>query len=111
MIKNRVVYTPHLRDTILPGITRKSIMTLAMYRLYLSVCIKDISVEELVRADEVFTTGTAAVVTPIGAIKDGEKEYIIGNGQVGQTTRNLYELLTGIQCGDIEDKSHWLKKV
>lgn len=111
ILKNNVLSTPLLRDTILPGITRKSIMTLASRELKMDVHEEDIRVRELKKADEVFACGTAAVITPIGKIKDGAKEYIVNNGETGPITRKLYDLLTGIQYGDIEDKFGWLEKV
>ena len=111
MVKNGVLYTPLLRDTILPGITRKSIMTLAASELNLKVREKDITVKELRKADEVFACGTAAVITPIGKMKNGSDFHTIGSGEVGKITKKLYELLTGIQYGDEEDKFGWLTKV
>lgn len=109
-IKNNVLYTPILRDTILPGITRRSIMTLAKAELRMKVCERDISVEQLAAADEVFASGTAAVITPIGSVKNGKTIYTINNGEVGQITIKLYDLLTGIQYGDVPDKFGWLMK-
>lgn len=111
VVKNGVVYAPLLRDTVLDGITRRSIMVLAKSELRLNVREKNISVKELQEADEVFACGTAAVITPIGKIKDGNKECAIGNGQVGEITKKLYELLTGIQYGEVPDKFGWLTKV
>lgn len=108
VVKNNVLYTPFLRDTILAGIIRKSIIELAREELHLQVYEKDISVKGAIEADEVFVTGTAAIVTSIGEIKDGGKFYTIGDGEAGTITRKLYELLTGIQYGELPDKYKWL---
>ena len=111
IVRDGTVYAPLTRDTVLSGITRKSVANLAQFELRRPFCAGDISVESLLSADEVFATGTAAVVTPIGKIKDGKKEYVVGSGQAGPVTQKLYDLLTGIQYGDIEDKFGWLAKV
>ncbi len=123
IVKDNILYTPLLRDTILAGITRKSIITLATKELGLKTYEKDIFVEKhwwqfwrfrapiLKKADEVFASGTAAVITPIGQIKDRGTFYTIADGEVGIITRKLYELLTGIQYGEIPDKFHWLVAV
>lgn len=111
MVKNSAIYTPRLGDTILPGITRKSIITLAKKELNLKVRVGNVSAEQLIEADEVFACGTAAVVTPINKLKDGGIMHTIGSGEIGEITKKLYELLTGIQYGDLEDKFGWLTKV
>lgn len=111
VIKKGVVYTPRLKDTILAGVTRKSIIILAESELRLDVCVKDITVKQLLQADEVFACGTAAVITPIGEIKDGETIKTIGSGEPGEITRKLYDLLTDIQHGDREDRFKWLTKI
>lgn len=111
MVKNNIVYTPRLTDTILPGITRKSVIALTKSELNLEVREEDIPLWQLINADEVFATGTAAIITPISQIKDGERMRAIGLGQTGEITKKIYDLLTGIQYGDIEDKFGWLTKV
>ncbi len=112
VVKNDVLYTPLVGDTILSGITRKSIITLAKSVLRLKVNEQDILVKAVTKmADEVFACGTAAAITPIGQIRDGETIYTIGNGQPGKITKKLYDLLTGVQRGDIKDKFGWMQKV
>ena len=112
-VKGNVIYTPRLRDTILPGITRRSIMTLAKKMLGLKVRERNITVQQLIGADEAFASGTAAVITPIGKIRDGDNLniYTIGNGEVGEITRKLYDLFTGIQHGVVKDDFGWLTEV
>ena len=58
-----------------------------------------------------FLCGTAAVVSPIGKLAYGDKEYVIGGGKIGEVTQKLYDLLTGIQWGKIEDSFGWVYKL
>ncbi len=110
------VVTPQLLGSVLPGITRKSCIEL----------LRDngIEVEERqISADEVFTalkegrleeawgTGTAAVVSPIGELSYNGEKYTINNFEIGATTQMLYDTLTGIQWGKIEDTKGWIVKV
>lgn len=107
------VVTPELLGSVLPGITRKSCIEL----------LRDngIEVEERkISADEVFTalkegrleeawgTGTAAVVSPIGELAYKGEKYTINNFEIGKTTQMLYDTLTGIQWGKIEDTKGWI---
>ena len=76
-----------------------------------------LSLDELVsamesgRLEEAWGCGTAAVVSPIGKLAIGEKEYIIGGGKIGEVTQKLYDLLTGIQWGKLEDEFGWVYKL
>ncbi|KAJ4825764.1 Branched-chain-amino-acid aminotransferase, mitochondrial [Turnera subulata] len=97
IVKGDVISTPATNGTILPGITRKSIIDIARDSGYkVEEC--DIPVEELVGADEVFCTGTAVVVAPVGSItyKDKRIEFKVGAQSVSQ---KLYTALVGIQMG------------
>jgi len=109
-VLNGEVVTPKL-GSILPGITRASIITLAKDKLKINVIERDISYEEVFDASEVFCTGTAAVVTPIGSITFEGKEHIFNNFKVGKVTQDLYDLLTGIQLGEKPDPYNWVVKV
>ncbi len=107
------VVTPSLDDgTVLPGITRKSMLEVLRDKGY-KVEERKISVEELAEAvkagklEEAWGTGTAAVVSPVGKLEIDGKDYIINGGKIGETTHMLYETLTGIQWGKIEDKYGW----
>lgn len=108
IVKNNILFTPIIGDTILPGITRDSLITLARNVLGLKVFEKRLTVEELLNADEAYCCGTAASVTSISRVKDGDKFYTIGNGKQGRITKILHNLLTGIQFGDHEDVFGWL---
>ncbi|KAL9415393.1 hypothetical protein AB3S75_043645 [Citrus x aurantiifolia] len=105
VVKENVISTPPTNGTILPGITRKSIIEIARVLGY-QVEERAILVEELFDAEEVFCTGTAVVVNPVNSItyQDQRTEYKRGVGTVGQ---KLYEILTGIQSGCIEDEMGW----
>ncbi|GAV90236.1 Aminotran_4 domain-containing protein [Cephalotus follicularis] len=109
IVKGNAISTPGINGTILPGITRKSIIDLALDFGY-QVEERDIPVEELIDADEVFCTGTAVVVTPVGSITHQgiRTEYKIGAEAVYQ---KLHATLTGIQTGRIEDKMGWTLEV
>ena len=110
------IVTPMLTGSILPGITRKSCIEV-LKSLGYQVSERLLSVDELVsalengRLEEAWGCGTAAVVSPIGKLAYGEKEYIVGGGKIGEVTQKLYDLLTGIQWGKIEDTFHWVHKI
>ena len=110
------VVTPELSGSILPGITRKSI--LEMLRAQgADVEERRISIDELVQAlengtlEEAWGCGTAAVVSPVGWLAYQGKEYTINNGLIGETTQKLYDELTAIQWGKAEDTHGWIYKV
>lgn len=110
ILKGNVISTPALiHGTILPGVTRKSIMEIALDFGY-QVEERVIPVEDLLEADEAFCTGTAVTVNPIGAVtyQTRRVEYKTGNGAISQ---KLYETLTGIQTACLEDKKGWTLEV
>lgn len=110
------IVTPLLTDSILPGITRKSCIELLRAKGY-SVSERLLSVDELVSTlergtlEEAWGCGTAAVVSPIGRLAYGEKVYEVGSRQIGPVTQLLYDTLTGIQRGRIEDAFGWIMSV
>ncbi|KAL5210951.1 hypothetical protein ABZP36_006574 [Zizania latifolia] len=105
IIKGGVVATPATVGTILPGITRKSIIELARDRGY-QVEERLVSIDDLIGADEVFCTGTAVVVAPVSTVTyQGQRhEFRTGQGTLSQT---LHTALTSIQMGLAEDKKGW----
>jgi len=110
------VVTPALNGSILPGITRDSVMTLCRDWGY-EVEERLISIDELVEAqksgalEEVFGTGTAAVITPVGKLRYKDEVMTIADGETGPRSRRLYDTVTGIQRGELEDKHGWRMKV
>lgn len=115
MVGDEIV-TPKLTGSILPGITRKSCIELLREKGY-KVSERLFSVDELAEAlekgtlKEAWGCGTAAVVSPIGKLVLGEKEFVINNGEIGTVTQMLYDTLTGIQWGRIEDTHNWTVKL
>ncbi|MDU4504699.1 MAG: aminotransferase class IV, partial [Staphylococcus warneri] len=98
--------------SILPGITRKSIIELAKELGY-EVEERKVSIDELFEAydkgelTEVFGSGTAAVISPVGTLKYEDREIVINNNEPGEITKKLYDTYTGIQSGKLEDKHGW----
>ena len=115
MIGDEVV-TPKLTGSILPGITRKSCIEVLTKEGY-KVSERLLSVDELGQAleqgnlKEAWGCGTAAVVSPIGELCYKGQKYIINNGQIGKVTQHLYDTLTGIQWGKIEDTFGWTVEI
>ncbi len=109
VIEDKLV-TPLTSGTILPGITRMSVIELAAKKLGMVVEERDVSYKELFDDGciEVFCTGTAAVITPIKSVSIEQQKKVFSGGEPGQYTRKLYELLTGIQRLEIEDEFNWV---
>ncbi|KAL5217848.1 hypothetical protein ABZP36_018532 [Zizania latifolia] len=106
IVKGNVISTPAIKGTILPGITRKSIVQVAQ-RNGFKVEERLVSVDELLEADEVFCTGTAVVVSPVGSITYLENRVEYGNQGIGVVSQQLYTSLTSLQMGDAEDCMGW----
>ena len=114
---NGEVVTPTLvTGTVLPGVTRRSIIQLLKDRKQ-SVTERLFSVDEFVKAvesgsiEEAWGCGTAAVVSPIGKLIYNGKEDVIGDGSIGTLTQSLYDELTGIQWGKCDDAHGWVCSV
>ncbi len=113
---NGEVITPELTGSVLPGITRKSCIELLKNWGY-KVSERLISVDELTEAaktgklEEAWGTGTAAVVSPIGHLIYEGIDSTVSNNKIGELTQKLYDELTGIQWGKVEDKYGWCYKV
>ena len=110
------IVTPALTGSVLPGITRKSCLELLKGWGY-EVEERLLSAEELFDAaesgklEEAWGTGTAAVVSPVGEMAWGDRSCIINEGKIGPTVQKLYDTLTGIQWGKVEDTNGWTMKV
>lgn len=107
-LKNGNLVTPDLRDTILPGINRSSVITLAK-EWGVDVEERQISVDEA-QADgaECFVSGTAAGVTPVESITHNGKTAVFNDKKIGDLTRKLRDTLKGIQYGAMEDPHGWM---
>ena len=110
------VVTPALQGSILPGVTRMSAIEI-LKSWGLNVSERPIEIQEIYDAyqngqlKEAFGTGTAAVISPIGQLKWDDHVMEINNGKIGDISQRLYDTLTGIQWGDIEDTMHWTVEV
>ncbi|KAI3489826.1 hypothetical protein L1887_46041 [Cichorium endivia] len=107
VVKGNIISTPAIKGTILPGITRKSIIDVARSQGF-QVEEKPVTVDELLDADEVFCTGTAVVVSPVGSITYLGKSVSYGSSGVGLVSQQLYTALTQLQMGLTEDKMGWV---
>ena len=108
--KDGTVVTP-LSDTILPSITRRSLMYVAEHVLGMKVEQRKVRVDELGDFVECGLCGTAAVISPVGKIVDHGKEIVYGMQDMGPVTKKLYETLRGIQMGEIEAPAGWIKTI
>jgi branched-chain amino acid aminotransferase len=115
IIDGQLVTSP-LTGTILPGVTRKSLLEMAP-DLGIEPVERLVDIDELVdgiesgSVTEVFGAGTAAIISPVGKITHNDKEYIINNNQTGPWAQKFFDTLIGIQCGEIEDKHGWVRVV
>ncbi|NRD77819.1 branched-chain amino acid aminotransferase [Bacillus sp. BRMEA1] len=113
---NGEVVTPKLNGSILPGVTRDSVIELLNY-WNIPVREEKISIEEIFAAhergelEEVFGTGTAAVISPVGELNWNGRVITINDYQIGQLSQRIYDELTGIQLGKKEDPFNWTVKV
>ncbi|MBF0777790.1 branched-chain amino acid aminotransferase [Streptococcus cuniculi] len=109
--KNNEFVTP-LSPSILPSITKYSLLYLAEHRLGMKAVEREVFVEELPDFVEAGACGTAAVISPIGGVQRGDEFHVFySETEVGPVTRSLYDELTGIQFGDIEAPTGWIVKV
>ena len=110
------VVTPMLEGSVLPGITRKSVIEL-LKRDGIKVEERRIAIEEVEDAaargtlGEVFGTGTAAVISPVGRLRVGENTIELCGGKIGALSQRLYDALTGIQWGRLPDAMEWTRVV
>ena len=110
--KDGKVVTPK-SNSILPSITRRSLMAVAKDYLGLEVEERPIAKEELKDFAECGLCGTAAVISPVGKIVDHDEEICLPSGMedMGPVTKKLYDTLTGIQMGRIEAPEGWIKEI
>jgi branched-chain amino acid aminotransferase len=112
---NKIV-TPRLNGSILPGITRDSVLKLAKQlgyeaeeeRLDINEIFADAKSGKLTEA---FGTGTAAVISPVGTLALKDEKVVLGDGGIGKISQKLYDTLTGIQYGRLPDENGWIVKL
>ena len=115
MIGDEIITAP-LAGTILPGITRDSVLTL-LREWGIRASERKISIDDIIVAakkgelKEAFASGTAAVISPMGLLHYQDKEYTISNREVGPISQKLYDTITGIQTGKIADTHGWIQRV
>ncbi len=108
--------TPELSGSLLPGVTRDSLLALSV-DAGIAVEERKVSSEELRKGvasgdiTEVFACGTAAVITPVGRVKGDSDDYQIGDGKPGEVTTALRDTLTGIQRGTFADTHGWMTEL
>ncbi len=113
---NGVIVTPELNGSILLGVTRDSVINLCK-SWGLPVEERKISIDEIFEAykngslEEVFGTGTAAVISPVGQLRWDEHIMKVQDGGIGEYSQRLYDTITGIQLGKLEDKFNWIIEV
>ncbi len=114
--EGKKIVTPPLTGSILPGVTRKSVLRLAADLGY-EVAEEPVDVHEMLagiksgKVSEVFGCGTAAVIAPVGKFGYKEQEYIINNNQVGPVATRMYQELTDIQFGRKADPYGWTQLI
>lgn len=115
VIDDTIVTAP-LEGSVLPGVTRDSIIHILKDWGY-KVEERELSIDELMEAGrngkltEAFGTGTAAVISPVGQLYYKGEEVVINNFKTGELTQKLYDTLTGIQWGRLEDKYGWVRHI
>jgi len=115
MIDNEVITAP-LLGTILPGVTRASVIEL-LKKWGIKISERRLKINDVVKASEegrlqeIFASGTAAVISPVGELKFKDKNLVIGDGGVGPLAQRLYDALYGIQTGTIDDDMGWTVEV
>lgn len=113
---NGEIITPELHGSILPGITRDSVIQILEYWGH-TVTERRISMQEVYDAaksgalEEAFGTGTAAVISPIGQLNWNDEDIVINNYETGEISKNLYDSLSNIQYGVTEDIFGWTVKI
>lgn len=104
--KDDVLYTPEL-GSILPGVTRKSVIELAEEK---GIKVKEtkVSIDLVMEAKELFCTGTGASISPVGSVTYNGKKRTFNNGEVGAISKSIYNTLSDIQFERIPDKHGWI---
>jgi branched-chain amino acid aminotransferase len=108
--------TPPLSGSILPGVTRDTVLTLAR-EWKIPVAERPVEIDEVLKGaadgtlSEAFGSGTAAVISPVGSFSCRGREVQVNGGRTGELSLRLYREITGIQYGEIEDRHRWIHRV
>ena len=108
VLKDNILKTPSIDGSILPGITRDSVLKIGENLFDLKVSEEDVALEDLVNADEVFFTGTAVIVAPVGSITFNNKKIDYLKSYSDSMTKKIREALIDIQNEDIKDPFGWI---
>lgn len=108
VLKDRILKTPPTNGSILPGITRDSVLKIGKTIFDLNVREEDITVKDLINSDEVFFTGTAVIIAPVGSITFNNKKYAYKSSYSDSMTNQIRETLIDIQNENIEDPFGWI---
>ena len=115
VMENEIV-TPQLNGTILPGITRRSVLELGRH-WGLPMVERRIRIEEVLNGvrqgtiKEIFGSGTAAVISPVGELSWKGESFLVGEGKTGPVAQRFFQNLTGIQYGEMEDPYGWMELI
>jgi branched-chain amino acid aminotransferase len=115
VIDDRVITAP-LTGSILPGVTRDSVIQIVK-RWGMPVSEESLPIEEVIRAaadgrlKEAFGTGTAAVISPVGQITYQDKDYVVAGGKMGELSQRLYDEIVSIQYGEKPDTHGWVEQI
>ncbi|MFH1130435.1 MAG: aminotransferase class IV, partial [Pseudomonadota bacterium] len=115
VIGDEVITSP-LTGSILPGITRDSVLNI-LRDWGMNVSERMLSIHDVVKAaetetlKEIFGTGTAAVISPVGALSFRDKVYTVGDGKTGALAQKLFDQITGLQYARIEDRFGWTERI
>ncbi|MCL2126434.1 MAG: branched-chain amino acid aminotransferase [Oscillospiraceae bacterium] len=115
MIGDEVITSP-LIGTILPGVTRDSVIAL-LKKWNIKISERRLRIGDVIKAaeegslKEVFASGTAAVISPVGRLMFNDKTLTVGDGSVGALAERLYNTLYGLQTGELEDEMDWIVEV
>ena len=112
-INGEVITAPLDSETILPGITRDSVIQL-LKKWGVPISERKLSIDEIMEAsrngklEEIFASGTAAVISPIGTLCVKGEDFTVGDGNVGPLAQKLYDNIYGMQTGKVEDYMGWV---
>ena len=110
------IFTAPCLGTVLPGVTRRSVITL-LKELGYGVFEEKLSIDDVMRAgkegrlEEVFGTGTAAVISPVGVLRKNDTTIVINHGEIGKISKIMYDTLTDIQWGRTSKHTEWTRSI